>query len=642
MDKNPRDLEKVITYFGRTTYRGEMIKFGIKTDDRRRHMYIIGKSGTGKTTLIENLVVSDINNGFGVGFVDPHGDSVEKVLDCIPPGRINDVIYFNPSDVEYPIAFNILESVNPEHKHLVASGMMQVFKKIWPDVWSARMEYILNNTILSLLDYPGSTMLGVNRMLSDKEFRKKVVEKLKDPIIKSFWVDEFAKYTDRLAVEATASIQNKVGQFLSASVIRNIIGQVKSTIDMRDIMDNGKILLCNLSKGRIGEDNSGLLGGMIITKLQLAAMERVDIPTEKRKDFILYVDEFQNFANPSFATILSEARKYHLSLVLAHQYIEQLDETVEAAVFGNIGTLIVMRIGATDAEELVKEFTPYFIEEDLVNLQNFHFYIKLMIDGAASKPFSAIGLPPIAVETESEEKIIEVSRERYAVKRDIIEDKIARWISKKDEERKTETERFDRARPSAFRERPPMQRAEREAAPRGQRFEEKIEKRETEEQRAPARRPAPNFVSAVQREEKKAQSENPISPPKGEIKFEVKCSKCGQATYVRFKPDPARPIYCKKCLTEIRNAQIQRTKKEIVAFTPEEMAEGEKEVSLSVLKQPPQGGQREEHRKEEPRPIYTKSAEVKVEKPIAKTPESKPKPKQNSESKIKPGEVVRL
>src|SRR3972149_4878011 len=315
--------------FAETNYRGVRRKFGIKKDDRRRHMYLVGKTGMGKSTVMENMIIEDIRAGHGVGVIDPHGDLVEKILEFIPSNRINDIIYVNPADMDWPIAFNVLESVDGKHKDLVASGLMGVFKKIWPDVWSARMEYIMNNTILALLDYPGSTMMGIQRMLSDKEFRKKVVDKITDPVVKMFWVEELAKYNERFASEAIAPIQNKGGQFLSSTMIRNIVGQSQSTIDMREIMDNGKVFLLNLSKGRIGEDNARLLGGMIITKLQISAMERVDIPMEERRDFFLYVDEFQNFATESFASILSEARKYRLDLILAHQYLEQLEEKTE-------------------------------------------------------------------------------------------------------------------------------------------------------------------------------------------------------------------------------------------------------------------------------------------------------------------------
>ena len=417
-----------IIFFGETTFRNQRQKFGIKIDDRRRHIYAVGKTGMGKTALLENMAIQDVMEGRGIGFVDPHGEAAENLLDFIPSSRVNDVVYFNPADTEYPIAFNVMESVGFEQRHLVASGLMGVFKKIWPDVWSARMEYILNNSILALLEYPNSTLLGINRMLADVEYRKKVVEKITDPVVRSFWVTEYARYTQRYEIEATAAIQNKVGQFISNPLIRNIIGQVSSTINMRKIMDEGKILILNLSKGRIGEDNSMLLGALLITKIQLAAMSRVDVPEEKRRDFFLYVDEFQNFATESFVNILSEARKYRLALMLGHQYITQMDEKVRDAVFGNVGTIICFRVGAEDAEFLEREFSPEFTAEDLVNSAKYNIYLKLMIDGIAGSPFSAQTLPPKEKPKKSnKEKITKASRERYGTARKIVEDKIARW-----------------------------------------------------------------------------------------------------------------------------------------------------------------------------------------------------------------------
>lgn len=418
-----------INFFAVTTFRNERRRFGIKLDDRRRHVYIVGKTGMGKTEMMKNMAIQDIQAGRGVGFIDPHGEAAESLLDFVPSRRINDVIYFNPADIDYPIGFNVMEKVDVTHRHLVASGLMGVFKKIWPDVWSARMEYILNNCILALLEVPGSTLLGINRMLADPEYRKKIVERITDPVVKSFWVKEFARYTQRYEIEATAAIQNKVGQFISAPLIRNIIGQVKTTIDMRKAMDEGKILIANLSKGRIGEDNSLLLGALLINKLQLAAMSRVDIPEEKRNDFFLYVDEFQNFATEAFVNILSEARKYRLALTLGHQYIAQMEESVRDAVFGNIGTIICFRVGAEDAEFLEKEFLPEFTREDLVNLPKYNIYVKLMIDGITGRPFSAETLPPLKTPKKTYmEKIIKVSRERYGTKREVVEEKISRWI----------------------------------------------------------------------------------------------------------------------------------------------------------------------------------------------------------------------
>ncbi len=422
-----------INFFAKTNFRNKQVPFGIKPDDRRRHMYVIGKTGMGKTTLMENMVIQDIRNGNGVCFIDPHGDSIQKILDFVPPSRINDVVYFNPADQDFPIALNILESVDPKYQHLVASGLMGVFTKIWAGVWSPRMEYILNNTILALLDSPGNTMLGIVRMYVDKKYRKKIVDSIKDPMVKAFWVEEFANYAEKYRTEAVAPIQNKVGQFLSSSIVRNIIGQPKSTIDLREIMDSQKILLMDLSKGKVGEDNSALLGAMVITKLQLAALSRVDIPEQDRKDFYLYVDEFQNFVTDSFATILSEARKYRLNLTVGHQYIGQLtpenNTKVRDAVFGNVGSMIVFRVGAADAEYLETEFEPSFTPVDIVNLPKFHIVLKLMINGVASDPFTAITIP---VDDDwvvgNGQKIIKVSRERYANPREEVEEKIQRWM----------------------------------------------------------------------------------------------------------------------------------------------------------------------------------------------------------------------
>ena len=434
----PQNPDDRVTVFAQTTFRHQRVNFGIKQDDRRRHMYLIGKTGMGKSTMIENMIIDDIRNGRGVGLVDPHGDLAEKVIKFIAPERINDVVYFNPADTENPIAFNILENVNPEHKSLVASGLVGVFKKIWADSWGPRLEYILINAILALLDYPGSTLLGVTRMLVDNKYRKKVVAQIQNPVVKMFWVEEYNNYSEKFRTEAIAPIQNKVGQFLSSMVIRNIVGQSKSTVDMREIMDNRKILIMNLSKGRIGEENSALMGAMMITKIQLAAMSRVDTPEKEREDFYLYVDEFQNFATESFADILSEARKYRLDLTLAHQYIEQLEDEVRAAVFGNVGTIVSFRVGSIDSEELEKEFGPTFTAEDLVNLSKYTTYMRLMIDGVASDPFSAIGLPPVVGAVEGQVKVIKVSRERYARPKEVVEEKIARWSGMDEREKQRE------------------------------------------------------------------------------------------------------------------------------------------------------------------------------------------------------------
>ncbi len=495
------DNNKQTTFFGLTSFRNQRKKFGIKQDDRRRHFYTIGKTGMGKSNLMENMAIQDIQNGYGVAYVDPHGEGAEKLLDFVPSNRINDVIFFNPVDLDYPIAFNVMEKVDFKYRHLVAGGLMGVFKKVWPDVWSARMEYILNNAILALLEYPDSTLLGVNRMLADPEYRAKVVAKITDPIVKSFWVTEYARYTQRYEIEATAAIQNKVGQFVSNALIRNIIGQTKSTINMRKIMDEGKILILDLSKGRIGEDNSRLLGALLITKLQLAAMSRVDVPEEERKDFYLYVDEFQNFATESFANILSEARKYRLCLTVGHQYISQMDETVRDAVFGNVGTIAVFRVGAEDAEFLEKEFSPEFTAEDLVNLSKYNIYLKLMIDGVASHPFSAETLPPpILPDQSSKDKIIQASRDRYGVKSEIVEEKIVRWIG-----------------------------IQEESLPNLKDIKKKYNK----------------LNNPVATNDKSNQV----------ILYDAVCSVCGKPTKTIFQPQKGRPVYCKSCLKKIKGLE---------------------------------------------------------------------------------------
>jgi hypothetical protein len=415
-----------ITYFAQTDARNRRLTFGIKAKDRTKHVYLIGKTGMGKSTVLENMAVQDLRNGNGFAFLDPHGSAIETILEYIPKERMNDVIYFAPFDMEHPISFNVMEDVGYDKRHLVVSGLMSTFKKIWQDAWSARMEYILGNTLLALLEYPDSTLLEVNKMLVDKDFRNKVVSTITDPSVKSFWVDEFAKYTDRFAAEATPAIQNKIGQFTANPLIRNIIGQPVSSFDLRKVMDERKILLINLSKGRIGESNGNLLGSMLITKIYLAAMSRADVALKDMQElpnFYLYVDEFQSFANETFADILSEARKYKLNLTIAHQYIEQMSEEVRAAVFGNVGTMITFRVGSYDAEVLEKELAPVFTAEDIVNLGFAQIYLRLMIDGIGSQPFSATTLPPLErPENNLVDEIMKLSRQKYTRPRAEVED----------------------------------------------------------------------------------------------------------------------------------------------------------------------------------------------------------------------------
>lgn len=423
--------EATINYFAQTDFRGKKIPFGIKGEDRARHVYVIGKTGMGKSCLLENMAVQDIQNGEGMAFIDPHGKSADLLLDFVPPERLNDVIYFAPFDLEHPISFNIMEDVGADQRHLVANGLMSSFKKIWPDVWSSRMEYILNNCLLALLEYPDSTLLGVNRLLSDKDYRKLVVDNITDPSVRSFWIDEFAKYNERYMQEAGDAIKNKIGQFTANPLIRNIIGQTKSSFDLREAMDQKKILIVNLSKGRLGEQNANLLGGILITKIYLAAMSRAGAGANisKLPHFYVFVDEFQSFVNDSFADILSEARKYKLSLTIAHQYIEQMPEEVRNAVFGNIGTTIAFRVGPFDAEVLEKIFLPTFTQEDLVNLGFAQIYLTLMIDGVGSSPFSAVTLPPIAPTNVSiTDQIIANSQKVYASPREKVEAAINTWF----------------------------------------------------------------------------------------------------------------------------------------------------------------------------------------------------------------------
>lgn len=392
-----------INFFAKVNFRDNGRVFGIKKEDRRYHMYIVGKTGMGKTTLLMNMILNDIRSGEGLCFIDPHGDAVEKILNHVPNERKKDVVYFNPADKNNQVPINLLDETSLENRHLVVSSIISVFKKMFSDYWSHRQEHILRNTILALLDYQGSkTLLDVYKMLSDWRFRKKVVMSIKDPIVWSFWKNEFTKYLYQFKGEALSPIQNKLGAFLTTPLIRNIVGQPNNKIDFRKLMDNQKILLVNLSKGRVGEDNANLLGSLIVTQLQLAALSRIDTPEQKRKDFYLFVDEFQSFlptTERSFCELLSEARKYRLCLILAHQYLGQLGEDLQRkekmreAIFGNIGTIIVFKVGVEDAEILEKEFYPEFKKEDLINLDKYKVYIKMMIDGKTTKPFSARTLP---------------------------------------------------------------------------------------------------------------------------------------------------------------------------------------------------------------------------------------------------------
>ncbi len=441
MDNNPLadlavDLKTSICYFGTTNNKGVSKTFGVLSEDRRKHLYILGKTGMGKTTLLQNMVLQDIYNGFGVCFVDPHGDPSEYILDRIPTHRQNDVVYFNPADTDFPIGLNMFEATHGEERFLIASGLIAVFHRLWQGMWSARMEYILNNTLLALLENPDSTLLSIIQMLTDIDFRKKVVENITDPLIKNFWTKEFSNFNDRYRQEAISPILNKIGQFLANDLTRNIVGQKKSTINFREIIDNQKILVVNLSKGKLGEDNSNLLGCLIVTKLQLAALSRADVPEKDRKDFYLYVDEFQNFTTDSFTTILSEARKYKLNLILAHQYISQLTESgndkIKSAIFGNVGTIISFRLGSEDADFMAKEFAPIFEPKDFLSLEKTQIALSLSIKDNKSKPFLANTLAPIFDKLAGRFIVnAGVSRQKYGIPKNQVVDEINKVMKNK-------------------------------------------------------------------------------------------------------------------------------------------------------------------------------------------------------------------
>lgn len=395
-------------------------------------MYIIGQTGTGKSTLLKNMAIQDLRYGHGVAVIDPHGELVEDILNFVPRSRTNEVVYFNPADTDNPIGLNILEARDENEKQLVASSLISVFKHLWKGFWGPRLEHVFHNAILALMDSSGSTLLGIYRMLADDGYRREVVSRVKDPVVRLFWTEDFENYPANFKKEVASPIQNKIGQLLTSTPLRNIVGQSKSTIDLRFIMDNQRILLVNLAKGRIGEDKANLLGSVLVTKLYLAALERQDTPEDERKDFYLYIDEFQNFSTDVFPSILSEARKYRLNLILAHQYLYQLSDSVKHSVFGNVGTLASFRVGSIDARDLAEEFSPAFSKEDLEHAENYHAYLKLMIDGKRSNPFSAETLPPLAREGDEAMKdtLIRVSRERFASKRADMTEKIEKWFSK--------------------------------------------------------------------------------------------------------------------------------------------------------------------------------------------------------------------
>ncbi len=428
-------MDEHFSHIGTREIWGGLHPVGLSLSDRRQHLYLIGKTGSGKTTLLRNLIVQHIAAGHGVALIDPHGDLAEELLDCIPPHRADDLVYFNPGDLDFPIGLNLIANVTPDDRHLVASGIVGAFKSIWRDSWGPRLEYILYNAIAALLDCPNTSLLGVNRMLTDANYRRRIVAKVRDPFVRAFWTEEYEHYDPRFQREAIAPIQNKLGQFLLNPVVRNILGQVRTKVSIPFMMNTGRIFIANLSKGKLGADKANLLGSLLTTQFQLGAMARVSQPENERRDFFLFLDEFHNFTTDAFTSILSEARKYRLCLALAHQYIEQVPLPVRSAVFGNVGSLISFRVGNSDAEVLQREFGKSYAMETFVGLDRFQVIARLSQDGQTREPFCAQTLPPIEHQVGRRKKLIARSREKYAAKRADVEMRIERWMRARDDAR---------------------------------------------------------------------------------------------------------------------------------------------------------------------------------------------------------------
>lgn len=424
---------------------GHQLPFGISLPDLRQHVYVIGKTGSGKTTLLRNMLIQHIEAGHGVGLIDPHGDLAEEILNHIPRRRSEHLVYFNPSDLDFPISLNLLANVPVPERHLVASGIVGAFKSIWHDSWGPRMEYILYNAIAALLDCANTSLLGVNRILMDDNYRAWVVQQIKDPFVREFWELEYESYDARFRREAIAPIQNKLGQFLLNPVIRNILGQVKCKVSFPFVMDNERIFIANLSKGKLGHDKANLLGSLLITQFQLAAMRRAEQPEGERRDFFLLIDEFQNFTTDAFASLLSEARKYRLCLTLSHQYVEQVPLPIRRAVFGNAGTLISFRVGYSDADTLQNEFGRTFVAEQFSDLEKFEVIARILENGTNMVPFKGATLQPINNYIGHRNKIVKRVREKFAVTREEVESKLNRATTTSNFAKPRQTQRSHRS-----------------------------------------------------------------------------------------------------------------------------------------------------------------------------------------------------
>ena len=407
---------------------GKTEPFGLGAADRRHHLYVIGKTGSGKTTLLRNMILQHLVHGDGVGLIDPHGDLAEDLLHHLPPWRADHLVYFNPGDLDFPIGLNLLANVPRDERHLVASGIISAFKSLWRDSWGPRLEYILYNALAALLECPNTSLLGVNRLLTDDRYRAWVVRQVEDPFIRAFWAEEFASYDARFVREAIAPIQNKVGQFLLNPVIRNILGQVQCRVSFPFLMDTRRLFIANLSKGRIGHDKANLLGSLLVTQFQLAAMARATQAENERQDFYLFIDEFQNFTTDAFAAMLAEARKYRLCLTLSHQYLDQLTLPIRQAVFGNVGSLVAFGVGGADAELLAREYGDTHIPRQFVDLQRFEVLVKLMQEGRAGEPFAGTTAAPLQNRIGRSSRLVQHSRTRFATPRDLVERKLDRWM----------------------------------------------------------------------------------------------------------------------------------------------------------------------------------------------------------------------